>query len=302
MKSLRINGGGLVLLLTLFLAVPLGAQLPRTATSARHSLWKVEGDHCAVYLLGSIHVLKAENYPLPAEFEAAYTNSAAVVFETDIDEMEQLPTQVKLLSKARMPAGETLSQDLSPAVYTRFTNHLNEVGLPLVMFDMFKPAMAAMTLEVLEMQKLGLDPEFGLDKHFFARARKDAKKIIPLETVDFQISLVTDFSKEEGDLLMKSTLEDIDTVTRDLQDLLKAWQTGDADSLEKLLNGASREAPAIYKRLVSDRNARWVPKIEEMLKSGGRTNTIVIVGAGHLVGKDGVVELLRKQGFKVTQQ
>jgi uncharacterized protein YbaP (TraB family) len=216
--------------------------------------------------------------------------------------MEQMATQIKLLSKARLPEGETLSHDLSPAVYARFTNHLNEAGLPLVMFDMFKPAMAAMTLEVLEMQKLGLDPQFGLDKYFFALARKDAKKVIPLETVDFQISLVTDFTKEEGDMLMKSSLEDIDTVTKDLQDLLKAWQSGDADNLEKLLNGASREAPAIYKRLVTDRNARWVPRIEEWLRSGGNTNTIVIVGAGHLVGKDGVVELLRKQGFKVTQQ
>ena len=143
------------------LAVLLGAPPSYAGTVARHSLWKVEGERSAVYLLGSIHVLKAENYPLPAEMEAAFTNSAVAVFEADMDEMESLGTQLKLLSKARLPAGETLSQDLSPAVYARFTNQLNEAGLPALMFEQFKPAMAAMTLEVLEMQKLGLDAQFG---------------------------------------------------------------------------------------------------------------------------------------------
>ena len=111
---------------------------------------------------------------------------------------------------------------------------------------------------------------------------------------------VTDFTKEEGELLMKTTLQEIDTTTKDLAEMLRAWQTGDADKLEQLLNDASRKAPAIFKRLVGDRNRQWVPKIEEWLRGGN--NAVVIVGAAHLVGKDGVVELLRKKGYKVTQQ
>ena len=300
MKTLRCFRVNLLFLVTACLLSPLSAQPARPADSARHSLWKVEGKRNTVYLLGSVHVLKAENYPLPAAMESAYTNAAMAVFETDIDSMNQAEVQVKILNQARLPEGETLSQQLSPAVYKVFSNHLQEAGLPVEMFSQFKPTLAAITLAVLEMQKLGFDPEYGLDKHFYARAQKDAKRIVPLETVDFQIGLVTGFSKEEGEMMMKSTLQDIDQLKKEFPELLRAWQTGDSANLEKMLNEASHEAPVVFKRLVTDRNQRWLPKIEEWLQ--GEQNVIVIVGAGHLVGDGGIVEMLRKKGRKVTQQ
>jgi len=139
-----------------------------------------------------------------------------------------------------------------------------------------------------------------LDKHFFDLAKQAGKKIVPLETVDFQINLLTDFTKEEGELLMKSTLKDIDTMEKDLGEMLGAWKNGDATKLEKLLNQAKDDAPAIYKRLVTDRNHTWLPRLEELAK--GKENVIVIVGAGHLVGTNGVVELMKGKGFKVTQE
>ncbi len=267
---------------------------------ARHSLWKVEGKASVVYLMGSVHALKPENYPLPQEMEAAFTNSPIAVFEADISALEEMGTQLKILSKSSLPGGETLATQLSPPIYARFTNQLQETGMPLFMFDRFKPSIAAMSLALLEFKKLGLDPEYGLDKRLYGRARKEHKTIVPLETVDFQINMITDFTKEEGELLMKTTLEELSTMKKELADLIKAWQTGDAEKLDRLLNDASREAPAIFKRLVTDRNQRWLPKIEEWLR--GDKNAVVIVGAGHLVGKDGVVELLRQKGLKVTQQ
>jgi uncharacterized protein YbaP (TraB family) len=287
----------IVALLLVAFVSPALAQLPKVTT--HHSLWEVQGKSNVVYLLGSVHVLKAENYPLPAVIETAFSNSVLVVFETDVGAMDQPETQLRVMSKARLPEGESLSQELSPEVYRSFTNHLQEEGLPAVVFDQFKPSIAAVTLAALDLQKEGLDPEQGLDKHFFARAKKEGKQIAALETVDFQIGLITDFSKEEGELFMKTTLKDMDKLKTDIEDLLKAWQTGDAAALEKLLNDAAREAPAIYKRLLTDRSARWVPKIEEWSRSD--KNVIVIVGAGHLVGKEGVVELLRTKGLKVTQ-
>jgi uncharacterized protein YbaP (TraB family) len=168
------------------------------------------------------------------------------------------------------------------------------------MFTQLKPSLAAMMLVVLELQKLGLDPEKGLDKHFHTLALKEGKQIIGLETVDFQISLVTDFTKAEGEALMKSTLKDVDKLKTAIGDVLKAWQTGDSENLEKLLNEFVEEEPVLYKRLLTDRNNRWAPKIEEQCR--GDKNVIIIVGAGHLVGKEGVVELLKKKGLKVTQQ
>ncbi len=252
-----------------------------------------------VYLLGSIHLLKSTDYPLPPVIESAFTNSQVAAFETDIGELEGPLIQLKLLSKASLPEGETLKQHLSASVYASFSNHVAELGMPMLIFDRLKPSLAAATVELFELEKLGVDPEYGVDQYFFNRARKRGDRIIPLETVDFQVNLATDFSKEEGELLMKSSLEEIDETKKLYGEMVAAWKTGDAASLEKLLNSAMRDAPAVYKRLVTDRNKRWTPKIEALLR--GNQNAIVIVGAGHLVGSEGVVELLRKKGWRIIQ-
>jgi uncharacterized protein YbaP (TraB family) len=154
-------------------------------------------------------------------------------------------------------------------------------------------------LSVVEVTKLGADPENGLDKYFNGKARKAGKEVIGLETVDFQIDMVTGFSKDEEDAMMKSALKDIDQIKQKYGEIVAAWQVGNSSAIEQLLNESMFQEPTIYKRLLTDRNKSWIPKIEE-LGSGGK-NAIVIVGAGHLVGKEGVVELLKKKGLKVTQ-
>jgi uncharacterized protein YbaP (TraB family) len=295
---MRMNKHWFSILAVLCLSVPLRAQ--PVATAARHTLWKVQGEQNSVYLIGSVHVLKKSDYPLAAPIEAAFSNAAVVAFETDIAALDDPAIAMKLLTKSQLPEGQTLSKQLSPEVYKSLAGHLKETGLPPEMFEQFTPGMAAMTIAMLQLQKLGLDPNQGVDKHFFPMARQSGKEIVPLETVDFQIGLLTDFTKVEGELLMKTTLKDMDTLMKDLPKLLTAWKNGDADGLEKMLNEAMKESPAIYKRLLTDRNRNWLPKIEELAR--GKKNAVVIVGAGHLVGKEGVVELLRKKGWKVTQE
>jgi uncharacterized protein len=292
--------GRLLLATLLFPASCLQAQSAKPASSEKHSLWKIQGKQAAVYLLGSVHVLKKENYPLPAQIENAFSNAQTAVFEADIDQMENPELAMKLASKARLPEGQTLHDQLSPETYSALSNYLQKAGLPIQFLEPLAPAMAALTLVAVELKKMGLDSEYGLDKHFFTLARQSGKKIIALETVEFQIDLMTGFSKEEGELLVKTTLRDVDTLQNDLGDMLKAWQTGDTAKLEKLLNEAKADAPIIFKRLVTDRNRNWLPKIEELVN--GKENAIVIVGAGHLVGKDSVVDLLKKKGHKISQE
>ena len=283
------------------LPVPSTGQPPSVSNATLHTLWRASGKGTnSLYLLGSVHVLKAENYPLPHVIDLAFSNSPVVVFETDIAAMDDPQVQLKILGKAQLPPGETLASQLSPAVYTAFTNHVEAAGMPATIFDQLKPSLAAITLSVVEIQRLGFSTDYGLDKHYFDLARKGGRQIIPLETLDFQINLVTDFNKEEGELLLKTTLDEIDQLKKEFPALIKAWENGDSKTLEKLLNDASKEAPVIYKRLLTDRNERWIPKLEELLK--GNKNAIAIVGAGHLVGPDGVVELLKKKGWKITQE
>jgi uncharacterized protein YbaP (TraB family) len=300
MMTRKISTGFLGLMLALCFLHALPAQEKQAASATRHSVWKVRGQTNTVYLVGSIHVLKEEDYPLPSVIETAYSDSPIAVFETDIQALDDPAMAMKLMAKAKLPEGQTLQTQLSPETYKLFSEKVSATGMPAEMFNQFAPPMAAMTLEVLEMTKMNLDPKYGLDKHFFAKAKEDKKQIVPLETVDFQIGLLTDFTKEEGESLMKTTLKELDNVKKDLAELLNAWKTGDAARLAKLLNEAMQDAPVIYKRLLTDRNKAWIPKLEELAR--GNKNAMVVVGAGHLVGKDGVVELLRQKGFKVTQE
>ena len=288
----------LVLVLSLLAWLPIPGRAAPTQT--RHSLWKISGRTNTVYLLGSVHFLKKSDYPLAPVIENAFSNSAMVVFETDIEKLEDPQVQLQLMKKAQLPQGQTLRQQLSTNTYATFQEHLKQTGLDEIIFQNFKPSLAAMMLEIFAMQKIGLDPSQGLDQHFFQLAKKADKKIVPLETVDFQIDLITGFSQEEGELIMKSTLKDIDTTDKLLGELLDGWRNGDADALQKLLNHAMADAPAIFKRLVTERNRQWVPKIAEWCRAD--QSVIVIVGAGHLVGPEGVVEMLRKQGLKVVQE
>jgi len=298
MRHARLLPAGFLLLLAFVLPV-CAAELPKAVTG-KHSAWKVEGKDCSVFLMGSVHVLNKENYPLPAVMETAFSNATIVVFETDIGEMLEMETQMKLVSQATLPDGQTLEDVLSKDTFSDLQNYLKESGVPGLLIKPMKPGLAAMTLVLLEAQKAGYSPEHGMDLYFYNRAKKADKIIRSLESLDFQIGLICDLSKEQGEAVIKSTLKELRAGEEQLPRLLKAWQTGDETDLEKLLNEAEMEFPELMEKFLIDRNKKWVPQIEAMAK--GTNNAVVIVGAAHLVGKEGVVELLRKNGAKVTQE
>lgn len=264
-----------------------------------HCLWKVQGSNNIVYLLGAVHMLPATNYPLANVIDSAFANSKIAVFETDIDKLDESSQQTAILEKFSLPEGQTLKQNLSPKVYNSLSNHAAELGLPMQALERYRPVAAIQTLQVMELATLGADLKLGVDKHFFELARDQGKRIIPLETTDFEIGLLAGLSKPEEDLMVEKSLEEIDVEKKFYAGLVLAWQTGDSVALEKMLNQLRTEAPSIFKKLVSDRTASWIPQFEKLLQ--GSQNAIVIVGAGHLVGPDGAVELLKKKGFKVTQ-
>jgi uncharacterized protein YbaP (TraB family) len=160
--------------------------------------------------------------------------------------------------------------------------------------------MAAVALVELECKRLGFEPENGTDLHFNRLARDQGNTLVGLESVDFGLSLLTSFSSEENEVLVKTTLEEMKLIRQEFADIVNAWKSGDVVALEKLLNSMATDAPVLFKRLVTDRSESWLPKIEQL--SRGSKNAIVIVGAAHMVGKRGLVELLRGKGFKVAQE
>jgi uncharacterized protein YbaP (TraB family) len=298
MKVLRHLLFGLLLIASG--TAPLHAGDVATSTTATHAAWRMQGSNCIVHLLGSVHVLKDEHYPLPAVFESAFSNANIVVFETDIGGMMKPETQSKLLGKAMLPDGVFLKDHLSKETYASLQGYLKDNGLPEMIVSKLRPGFAMMTLVMLEVQKLGFQAEQGMDLYFYRRAQKQKKSIRELESLEFQVGLICELDKEEGESLVKSTLDELKDAKHKFEELLGAWQRGNEAELEKILNEANRKEPELMKRLVTDRNARWTPQIEDLAR--GTNNVAVVVGAAHLVGKDGVVDMLRRRGWTVTQE
>jgi uncharacterized protein YbaP (TraB family) len=298
MRALRILFYGWLALLVLPVS-RLAAQETHPAASGLHCLWKAQGKSNVVYMLGTVHLLRDTDYPLPQVMESAFTNSRIAVFEVDLDKADDPVYSMGLVQKAILPHGQTLSQLLPAKVYGSLSNHVQELGMPMMMFDSMKPGMAIVMLEAMELTKLGADPQYGEDEHFFKLAKESGRQIVPLETIEFQLDLMMSFDGPDLELLIEKSLEDIDNEKKEYADLVAAWKQGDSAGLETMLNEMRTNAPPIFKKLVSDRTASWVPKVNDLLN--GSQNAIIIVGAGHLVGPDGLVELLKKQGVKVTQ-
>ena len=291
-------GANWLWVLALTSAAQLAAQ-PAAAPGNTHPLWEARGKSNSVFLLGSIHFAKDDIYPLAKPIEQAFEGSSIIVFEADLGEMKSLETQARLLKAGMSPAGKTLGQQVGKETYSALQSWLKNSGGEPSMLDQMKPWLASVTVVALELQKLGFNPSQGIDEHFYSRAKGGKKEIRGLETVDFQVDLFANLSDEDSELFLKSMLEDTARFPKIFADVIEAWKTGDAAKIEALLLEITRKYPAIYKKFLTDRNRVWFPKIEEFLT--GDKNVFVVVGMGHLVGSDGVVQLLRKKGIRVEQ-
>ncbi|MBI5559442.1 MAG: TraB/GumN family protein [Deltaproteobacteria bacterium] len=267
---------------------------------ARGSLWQVRTGEHVLYLLGSLHVMKKESYPLPVVMDEIYAASSALVFETDMDEMDTPAMQNKIVAYGRLPAGQTLEQQLTLPTWQLVRIKMADLKIPAAQLQTMRPWLCALTLTVTELERQGFLPEYGLDEHFYARAKQDKKKIIALESVDYQLSLFYSQSRREQENFLQQTLNDLQLAGELSSDMENAWKTGDGEKLQGLMAKSFAGYPEQYDRLVLKRNKNWLPLLEKIMKR--EAVTLVVVGAGHLVGPDSVVDLLRRKGYPVTQR
>jgi uncharacterized protein YbaP (TraB family) len=280
---------------TIALLAPLGA------APAPSFVWKATGTNGAsVYLAGSIHMLTPDAYPLSAAFERAYTESDVLVEEVDIAEMTGTEVQMKTLMRGMLPPGQTLDKVLAPATVTLLNKAATDVGAPMEALQRLKPWMIALTLEGLELQKAGFNPELGLDMHFYNLAKKGGKTVQGLETVEYQISRFDEMTYEQQDRMLAESLKEMGTEKANVTKLTDAWKSGNAAAVERIVLGDLKADPFLYQRLLVERNKNWLPKIEAFFTN--KTRALVLVGAAHLVGPDGLVAMLRAKGYKVEQQ
>lgn len=263
------------------------------------SLWRVSKGANSLFIGGTIHVLRKTDYPLPTAFDTAFTQSAKIIFETDIATTENPAFGQQMMQRLMYSDGRTLKDGLSQKVYQQLEKFCTERGVPIVMFQQMRPPIAVLTLMMLELQRLGIS-NVGVDSHYFQRARTEGKRVGELETAAEQLDFLAKLGEGREDDFVRYSLKDMAQLETVMRDLTAAWREGDQKKMAALsLEEMRTEFPDIYQQLLVGRNKNWLPRIESMLKDPGVE--LVLVGAMHLLGEDGVLELLRKRGYHLEQ-
>ncbi|WP_333656484.1 TraB/GumN family protein [Dissulfurispira sp.] len=265
----------------------------------KNFLWKVRSNTATVYLLGSVHFMRKDVYPLDSKIEDAFKKSNILVVEADINNAAKTDVQ-RLMANAYYPGSDTLDKHVSRETYELIKKETERLGIPIQMINKQKPWIIALTLSSLELLKLGFTPTDGIDMHFLSRA--GGKRIVELESVDYQIRLLSSFSDKEQELFLLYTLKDLKTIRQEMEQLLHTWKSGDTKGMELLIskgNSGDAQLAPIYEKLIYERNRRMTSRIEEFLRTG--ETYFVVVGAAHLIGDRGIVRALMDKGYSVEQ-
>jgi uncharacterized protein YbaP (TraB family) len=293
--AVRTRGAIIALLLLLPWTLALAGVAPD-----RHCLWEVRGARNTVYLLGSVHMLSAADGALPGEMNDAYARSASLVMELDLNEAGPDSMLGSSIEATLLPEDQSLSAILGPKLYAEFVARAEPLGLDPALAERLQPWFAALLLEQLTLAGSGFAAEAGVDMQFAHRAQLDHKPIIALETVAEQLGYFSQLTPSQQLDFLRTTLHELDNEGSETATVVRAWQHGDVAELERLMHEDAARSPELYRILTTDRNRKWLPRIRELLDDS--QNYLVVVGALHLVGRDGLVELLRQQGYTVVQR
>lgn len=272
---------------------------PRASTKGPSSVWLVEKDGHKLYIGGTIHLLREEDYPLPDVFEQAYRDSVKLVFELPPDSEGDGEIVLRMRQMGSFPEGDELSNHVSAETLKKVLEWADENAFPNATLMRMRPWFLALTIASLEYQKLGADSGRGVDQYFEQRGREDAKKGEGLESVEFQLSIFSKLSDKLQEELLMQTFTEAETMQKDFEELITAWRSGDAPKLQEFLFRDADKYPELMEDFLLKRNKAWVAPLLKYLEKG--ETVFVLVGAGHLGGKGGVLEFLKEKGCTVTQ-
>ena len=274
------------------------APAPRPkAVAEKHMLFRVRGPNGAtVFLLGSVHLLSPEMSTLPSAVDSAFAQAKLVGFETSIDTLQMRAQE--LLMRAQYANGGTLRSSISPATVAHTDSVARNYGMSVDQLNAFKPWFVSMVLTQLVLQKMNFKAELGVDMQLHVKAKAASKREFGLESTDFQLGLFDSLSPQDQESMLKDVVSP-DSAAKQLKAIRDAWCSGDAAALDALLNNGMKTSPGVFNALITSRNRSWMPKIESLI--GGKDDALVVVGAAHLIGKKGVLELLKAKGYTIEQ-
>jgi hypothetical protein len=277
----------------------LSLLLLSSLSHAKSSVWKITDGNNVLFLGGTIHLLSKQDFPLPVEFELAYQQAKLLVFEVEPDIVNSQSTQQKFAEYAYYKDGTKLSDVLDASTYKLLNEFFAARVLSLAPFESMKPGMLSAVLTVLELKRLGLAGQ-GVDEFFSDKSKRDKKPQLSLESIDDQFAALSALGLGRENTAIRHAIDEAEKMSDLMQGIKSAWRVGDNQALIDItLTPWVDSFPALYQALVVNRNNRWLPQLQDLLKTPD--TEYVLVGALHLVGSDGLLNLFRQQGYKVEQ-
>ncbi|MCZ6670243.1 MAG: TraB/GumN family protein [Acidobacteria bacterium] len=268
-------------------------------------LWEVQSRTATVYLLGSIHFAKEDLYPMNPVIQDAFSRSSTLIVEVNLQDIDPSDVQKQFLQKGMYTDGKSLNTSLSEKAMRILSPFLEKREVQFQRIQMMKPWLLSITLGVMEIQRLGFDPNLGIDKYFLNLAAQQNKIVQGLETLESQVQMLAGFSKDLQEKLLIYTIRDIDKMAGIMEWIIDAWSQGDTGAMEEIIFDPQEmkgDMAPVYDKMFFERNEAMARKIAGYLSDG--ETSFVVVGAGHLVGDRSIVDLLRKDqkaGYKIRQ-
>jgi len=274
---------------------------PGHATETGHpvTMWEVAGAKNSVYLLGSIHLLRKKDYPLPTALDTAYADADVLIMEVDMDDLNPIAAQTAFTTYGILHDDRTLRDLMGVELYEQAVTAADAIDMPLDMLSKTEPWYAAMTIEIMMLDRIGFDPTLGIEMYMMSKAKDDGKRIDGFETVVEQIQFLDGMSIQAQRDMLISTLTESARLGEMMDELIDAWRHGDVAHLESGMLDDLEKHEELNKALVTDRNRRWVDRIETLLDDDD--DYLIVVGALHLIGPNGVPKQLEQNGYHVQQ-
>ena len=265
---------------------------------AQPAMWAVKDADSTIYLFGTVHLLKPETQWKTEKLDAAIKEASQLWLELPTTNAEELaPQMMPLISQYGLAPATPLSSSLTPEEMTTLDEAAKLAGMTGAQLNTFRPWFAALTISTSAIVRAGYDPASGVDPKIEAAFGARGVKPRGLETPEQQIKVFAGMSRDEEVTYLRETIEDYENAAATLDGMVDQWARGDLAAMEQLFVTDMRDAlPDLYNDLLPKRNANWVVQIEEMLK--GKGTIFIAVGAGHLIGQDSVLAMLKAKGIE----